>query len=79
MNNHPNRGWRSRWHVDLDRKEACHADGWAFCFYEVADLRVWDWTCVRFPASFTARQIARIGHEAVKIYAEALKENGGRE
>jgi len=37
MANHPNRGWRARWTVDLASATARHRDGWAFRFAPAAD------------------------------------------
>ncbi len=37
MANHRNRGWRSRWSIDLEAATAKHRDGWVFKFSPAAD------------------------------------------
>ena len=75
MTNHPNRGWRSRWFIDLETSTATHSDGWVFKFSPVADQAgAFDWECIAQPSPLTLEQIAksnRIAREAGDIYIEA--------
>ena len=75
MANHPNRGWRSRWTVDLERSTATHRDGWVFRFTPVdGEVGVFDGDCVGWPEPLTAEhqaQAARIAREAGDAYVEA--------
>ena len=75
MTNHPNRGWRSRWSVDLEMATATHRDGWAFQFSPVAgESGVFDGRCIRQPdqlADPQAQNAVRIAREAGDIYIEA--------
>jgi len=73
MTNHPNRNWRSRWTVDLEKREARHIDGWAFRFDRTDDdPRAWDGKCVSIPADMEmdASAISRICREAGDIFVE---------
>lgn len=76
MVNHPNRGWRSRWTVDLESSTATHSDGWKFKFSadEEGPL-ILEGECIFQPSSVTEDDmdvIARIATEAGEIYTEAL-------
>lgn len=72
MTNHPNRGWRSRWSVDLNSSTATHRDGWVFRF-ALADDDMLDGECIAQPEPFTAAhmaQVARLAREAGQIFQE---------
>ena len=75
MVSHPNRGWRSRWSIDLEAATATHRDGWVFKFSPVDDEpKVFDGQCVGQPTPLTQEhlmQAARIAREAGDIYMEA--------
>lgn len=75
MANHPNRGWRSRWSVNLENATATHRDGWAFKFSPAADQAgAFDGKCIAQPSQLTPEQMAkahRIAREAGDIYIEA--------
>lgn len=75
MTNHPNRGWRSRWSVDLDSATATHRDGWSFKFSPAEDeLGVFDGKCICQPQPLTSAHMtaaARVAREAGEIYIEA--------
>lgn len=79
MSNHPNRGWRSRWRVDLNTGTATHRDGWVYQFALDADDPDEDLPqgeCIRQPENLTLDQMAnahRISGEAGAIYMEALQ------
>jgi len=77
MSNHPNRGWRSRWSVDLESSTASHRDGWAFKFSQVAGFPgVYDGECINQPVPMTRdhlAQAARVAREAGEIYVEYRK------
>jgi len=75
MVNHPNRGWRSRWSINLETATATHRDGWVFQFSPVAgEAGAFDGKCICQPAPLTPEMIknaARIAREAGDIYIEA--------
>lgn len=75
MVNHPNRGWRSRWSIDLEAGTAMHRDGWAFKFLPVdGEPGAFDGECVAQPSPLTQEHLAqasRIAREAGDIYIEA--------
>ena len=75
MANHPNRGWRSRWSIDLDSATATHRDGWAFKFFPVeGEAGAFDGKCVSQPSPLLPdhlNQASRIAMEAGDIYIEA--------
>lgn len=75
MVNHPNRGWRSRWSIDLETATTTHRDGWIFKFSPVAgEIGAFDGECVAQPTPLTQEhmaQAARIAREAGEIYIEA--------
>ena len=75
MTNHPNRGWRSRWSVNLETATVTHSDGWVFHFEPVpGELGAFDGTGVGHPSPLTKEnlsQAARIAREAGDIYIEA--------
>lgn len=75
MANHPNRGWRSRWTVDLSACTATHRDGWVFQFAIAEDdPDAIDGQCIGQPEPLTAEHIAgaaRIAREAGDAYVEA--------
>lgn len=75
MTNHPNRGWRSRWSIDLETATATHRDGWVFKFSHAADQAgAFDGKCVAQPSPMTHEHMAkasRIAREAGDIYIEA--------
>lgn len=77
MTNHPNRGWRSRWTVDLEANTATHRDGWRFAFKPVVDQAgAFDGECVAQPSPLTPAHItqaARIAREAGDIFMEARR------
>lgn len=73
MTNHPNRGWRSRWSVDLSTSTATHRDGWTFRF-SLADDGMLDGECIAQPDPYIAAhaaQAARLAQEAGQIFQEA--------
>lgn len=76
MVNHPNRGWRSRWSVDLETATATHRDGWEFKFSPAEEDApgAFDGKCIGQPSPLTQAHIAqaaRIAREAGDIYIEA--------
>lgn len=75
MVNHPNRGWRSRWSIDLGAATATHRDGWVFKFSSVdGEPGVFDGECIEQPSPLTPErlaQVARVAREAGDIYIEA--------
>jgi len=75
MTNHPNRGWRSRWTVDLEAATAKHRDGWQFRFAPADDdPGAFDGECIAQPDPLTAEQMraaARIAREAGDAFMEA--------
>ena len=75
MANHPNRGWRARWSIDLETATATHRDGWIFRFTPVAgEPGAFDGACVGQPSPLTQEHItqaARAAREAGDIYIEA--------
>lgn len=75
MVNHPNRGWRSRWAIDLETATATHRDGWVFRFTPaIDDDTAFDGQCIAQPEPLTQNHIdqaARIAREAGDIYIEA--------
>jgi len=74
MVNHPNRGWRSRWTVDLEAATATHRDGWQFQFLPAEDdPGQFVGNCIVQPPLLTPEQIAsaaRIAREAGDIFVE---------
>jgi hypothetical protein len=77
VTNHPNRGWRSRWIVNLTDCTATHRDGWQFRFERTDDPDSLDGECVAQPSPLTAehaQRAARIAREAGDIYLETLHE-----
>ena len=81
MTNHPNRGWRSRWTVDLEAGTASHRDGWVFAFAPADDdPTATDGRCVAAPGSSAAHasQVSCIAREAGDIFAEAMRTTGRR-
>ena len=77
MANHPNRGWRSRWSIDLETATATHRDGWSFKFSPAADQSgAFDGKCITQPSPLTSEHLAkapRIAMEAGDIYIEARR------
>lgn len=77
MVNHPNRGWRSRWSIDLEAATATHRDGWVFRFSPAADDDgAFDGRCIEQPSPLTPEHMAkaaRIAREAGDIYIEARR------
>ena len=75
MANHPNRGWRSRWSIDLETATATHRDGWVFKFEPAAgQAGAFDGKCIAKPSQLTPEHLAkaqRIASEAGDIYIEA--------
>lgn len=75
MTNHPNRGWRSRWTVDLEAATATHRDGWVFRFSPVAgEAGAYDGVCITNPEPLTTEHMkiaARVAREAGDIWIEA--------
>lgn len=75
MTNHPNRGWRSRWSVNIETATATHRDGWAFKFSQAAgETGEFDGKCIDQPSPMTPEYMAkaaRIAREAGDIYIEA--------
>lgn len=75
MANHPNRGWRSRWSIDLETATATHRDGWVFKFAPAAEQAgAFDGKCIAQPSPLTPEHLAkahRIASEAGDIYIEA--------
>lgn len=75
MVNHPNRGWRARWSVDLEAATATHRDGWQFKFLPAEDAPgQFVGSCEVLPPLLTPEQIssaARIASEAGDIFIEA--------
>lgn len=75
MANHPNRGWRSRWSVNLETATASHRDGWVFKFSQTAgEPGAFDGECIEQPALLAPEhisQVARVAREAGDIYIEA--------
>ena len=77
MANHPNRGWRSRWSIDLETATATHRDGWVFKFSPATDQAgAFDGKCIAQPDPITPDHInnaARLAPEAGDIYIEARR------
>jgi hypothetical protein len=75
--NHPNRGWRSRWTVDLEAATATHRDGWVFQFAPDSDeADAFDGDCIGRPDPIMPehlREAARIAREAGDIFIEARR------
>lgn len=75
MANHPNRGWRARWTVDLETATATHRDGWVFEFSPAEGTAgAFDGQCIAQPSPLTPEHLAgahRIAREAGDIYIEA--------
>lgn len=75
MVNHPNRGWRKRWSVDLETATVTHVDGWIFKFDPDPDeLGAFNGQGIGQPNPLTQehmQQAARIAREAGDIYIEA--------
>lgn len=75
MTNHPNRGWRSRWSINLEAATATHRDGWVFQFKPApGEAGAFDGQCVTQPDPMTPehmRRAARIAREAGDIYVES--------
>lgn len=75
MTNHPNRGWRKRWTIDLETATATHVDGWSFRFAPDPDEPgAFDGKCIAQPSPLSEEhlaQAARIAREAGDIYIEA--------
>lgn len=85
MTNHPNRGWRSRWTVDLEAGTAEHEDGWLFVFERIKDgSGAMEGHCIRAPAPIDETdvpqmaQAGRIAREAGEIFAETMRGDGRR-
>lgn len=79
MANHPNRGWRSRWSVDLEAATATHRDGWIFKFSPAAgEPGAFVARCQAKPDPLTLEQLAkasRIEREAMDIYIQIRGKN----
>jgi len=77
MVNHPNRGWRSRWMVDLEAATATHRDGWVFQFSpDASETDAFDGECIGQPDPITPEQMreaTRIAREAGDIFIEARR------
>lgn len=75
MVNHPNRGWRARWSVDLESATATHRDGWQFKFLPAEDAHgEFIGRCIAQPpliTPFLTSSAARIASEAGDIFIEA--------
>lgn len=81
MTNHPNRGWRSRWTVNLEAGTASHRDGWVFAFAPADDDHTaTDGRCIATPDADEAQmaQVGRIAREAGEIFAETVRGGGRR-
>lgn len=78
MVNHPNRGWRKRWSVDLGAGTATHIDGWIFSFPKQGSApEDVVGTCTTIPKGMTILGLAnseRIAQEANQIFQECLAE-----
>ena len=75
MANHPNRGWRSRWSVDVDKRTAIHREGWVFKFNFVENNgeKNLAYECVGKPEHNTQgldAKFERVAEEALKVYQE---------
>jgi hypothetical protein len=79
MANHPNRGWRGRWTVNVEQSTATHKDGWAFKFdiVEKGGVDTFTCHCIGKPDPLTQEQLSnsdRIAREAWDIYrAKAME------
>ncbi len=80
MTNHPNRGWRSHWTVDLAAGTAEHDDGWLFVFERIKDgSGAMEGRCIEAPAPINEAdvlhmaQAGRIAREAGEIFAETIR------
>ena len=75
MTNHPNRGWRSRWSINLEAATVTHCDGWIFQFSPVVgEHSAFNGKCLAQPEPMTPEQmhqVPRIAREAGDIYIEA--------
>lgn len=77
MVNHPNRGWRNKWRVDLSACRATHLSGLIVEFKQ-SDDGGWDGTCPNYQEIFkeinqsAANRFARLMREAGDIYKECL-------
>lgn len=75
MTNHPNRGWRSRWSIDLEAATATHIEGWVFKFRPVeGEPGSFEGECISPPAPLTQAHLAnapRVAKEAGDIYLAA--------
>ena len=81
MTNHPNRGWRSRWAVDLEAGTASHRDGWVFAFAPADDdPTATDGRCIATPDAGEAQMahVGRIAREAGEIFAETVRDGRRR-
>ena len=73
--NHPNRGWRSRWSVDVDNRTATHRDGWVFKFdfVEKNGEKIFVYECIGKPDPYTQAleaKFERVAQEALDVYRE---------
>lgn len=75
MANHPNRGWRSRWLVDIAAATATHREGWLFKISR-GDNGI-NSELVSGP-ELPEHLAARVTREAGEIYAEALDSVSGK-
>ncbi|QGM80680.1 hypothetical protein [Otariodibacter oris] len=57
MANHPNRSWKGKWDVDLEKRLATHEDGWVFQFVKAEEKGVWDGKLIIRPQNMTFDQI----------------------
>jgi hypothetical protein len=73
--NHPNRGWRSRWSVDVGNRTATHREGWVFKFNIVENNgeKILAYECIGKPDTHTPgleTKFERVAQEALNIYRE---------
>lgn len=82
VSNHPNRGWRGRWVVDVENGTATHRDGWVFKFDRVVlnGESVLSYDCIQRPVGLVNAKFERVAQEALDIYRFALQqyEEGNR-
>lgn len=72
MANHPNRGWRKRWRVDLSACTATHESGVVVKFERAQDGE-FDGTVTNQPDASDIAGLPRLLSEAGDIYYEHLQ------